>query len=123
MSRWKTGSRMTNPSRGEIWLVDLNPVRGHEQAGIRPGLVISVDAFNHGPAGLVVMIPVTTREKGIPLHVGIKPPQGGLEHPSFIKCEDVRSVAKERLVRRLGRVTQETLAEVEDRLKILLGLS
>jgi mRNA interferase MazF len=123
MSRWKTGSRMTNPSRGEIWLVDLNPVRGHEQAGIRPGLVISVDAFNHGPAGLVVMIPVTTREKGIPLHVGIKPPQGGLEQPSFIKCEDVRSVAKERLVRRLGRVTQETLAEVEDRLKILLGLS
>jgi mRNA interferase MazF len=114
---------MTNPSRGEIWLVDLNPVRGHEQAGIRPGLVISVDAFNHGPAGLVVMIPVTTREKGIPLHVGIKPPQGGLEQPSFIKCEDVRSVAKERLVRRLGRVTQETLAEVEDRLKILLGLS
>ena len=123
MLHWETDSNMPEPSRGEIWLVDLNPVRGHEQAGIRPGLVISVDAFNHGPAGLVVMIPVTTREKGIPLHVGIKPPQGGLEQPSFIKCEDVRSVAKERLVRRLGRVTQETLAEVEDRLKILLGLS
>ncbi len=68
---------------------------------------------------------ITTREKGIPLHVGIKPPEGGLEHPSFIfiKCEDVRSVARERLVRRLGRVKQETLAEVEDRLRILPGLS
>jgi len=46
------------PSRGEVWLVDLNPARGHEQAGIRPGLVVSVDPFNHGPAGLVVLLPV-----------------------------------------------------------------
>lgn len=113
---------MAEPSRGEIWLVDLNPVRGHEQAGIRPGLVISVDTFNYGPAGLVVVIPITTKEKGIPFHVEISPPEGGVEHKSFIKCEDVRSVAKERLVKCLGRVRRATLAGVEDRLRILLGL-
>ncbi|WP_213697660.1 type II toxin-antitoxin system PemK/MazF family toxin [Acetomicrobium sp.] len=113
---------MAEPSRGEIWLVDLNPVRGHEQAGRRPALVVSVDGFNHGPAGLVIVIPITTKDKGIPLHVGVFPPEGGLNEQSFIKCEDVRSVAKERLVRCLGKVEEGTLAEAEDRLRILLGL-
>ncbi len=102
--------------------MDLNPVCGHEQAGRRPALVVSVDGFNHGPAGLVIVIPITTKDKGIPLHVGVFPPEGGLNEQSFIKCEDVRSVAKERLVRCLGRVEEGTLAEVEDRLRILLGL-
>ena len=47
---------MITPSRGEIWMVDLNPARGHEQAGYRPCLVVSVDLFNHGPAELVVVL-------------------------------------------------------------------
>jgi len=113
---------LDKPSRGEIWLVDLSPVRGHEPAGRRPALVISVDEFNHGPAGLVLVIPLTTKEKGIPFHVEVQPPQGGLERRSFIKCEDLRSVAKERLLELWGRVTPTTLAEVEDRLRILLEL-
>lgn len=113
---------MAEPSRGEIWLVGLNPVRGHGQADRRPALVVSVDGFNHGPAGLVIVISITTKDKGIPFHVGVFPPEGGLNEQSFIKCEDVRSVAKEQLVRCLGRVEERTLAEVEDRLRILLGL-
>jgi len=113
---------MPEPSRGEIWLVDLSPVRGHEPAGRRPGLVISVDPFNHGPADLVVIIPMTTKAKGIPFHVEVHPPEGGLDRVSFIKCEDVRSVSKARLVQQLGRVSRATLEGVEDRLRILLGL-
>lgn len=113
---------MDNPVRGEIWLVDLNPTRGHEQGGRRPGLVVSVDLFNQGPAGLVIVIPITTKEKGIPLHVEIKAPEGGLTKRSFIKCEDLRSVSRERLVQRLGQVTRSTLDAVEDRLRILLNL-
>ena len=113
---------MPEPSRGEVWLVDLNPARGHEQAGIRPGLVVSVDPFNHGPAGLVVLLPLTGVAKGIPLHVEVNPPEGGVKAKSFIKCEDVCSVAKERLARRWGKVSGSTLAAVEDRLRILLGL-
>lgn len=110
------------PSRGEIWLVDLDPTRGHEQAGRRPCVVISVDPFNQGPADLVVVLPLTTRAKGIPFHVAVVPPEGGLKERSFVKCEDVRSVAKERFARWWGRVSAETLAAVEDRLRILLGL-
>ena len=110
------------PSRGEIWLVDLNPTRGHEQAGVRPALVVSVDLFSRGPAGLVVVLPLTTRAKRIPFHVEIAPPEGGVRTRSFIKCEDVRSVAKERLSQRWGVVSRATLIAVEDRLRILLDL-
>jgi mRNA interferase MazF len=113
---------MPDPSRGEVWLVDLSPTRGHEQAGVRPGLVISVDLFNHGPAGLVVLLPLTSVAKGIPFHVEVAPPECGVKVRSFIKCEDVRSVAKERLSQRWGKVSAKTLAAVEDRLRILLGL-
>ena len=113
---------MPQPSRGEIWLVNLNLTRGHEQAGIRPGLVVSVDLFNHGPAGLVVLLPLTTQDKGIPFHLEVNPPEGGLSAKSFIKCEDIRSVAKERLSRQLGAVSSTTMVAVEDRMRILLEL-
>ncbi|MEW6624084.1 MAG: type II toxin-antitoxin system PemK/MazF family toxin [Bacillota bacterium] len=110
------------PSRGDVWQVSLNPVRGHEQAGRRPCLIISVDLFNHGPAGLVIIIPITTKYKGIPFHVEISPQEGGLKEKSYIKCEDVRSISLERLIERLGTVPEEKLAAVEERLKILMGL-
>jgi mRNA interferase MazF len=113
---------MPEPSRGDVWFVNLNPTRGHEQAGMRPGLVVSVDPFNHGPAGLVVLLPLTSVAKGIPFHVPINPPEGGLKAKSFIKCEDVRSVSKERLSGRLGKVSASTMIAVGDRLRILLGL-
>ena len=113
---------MPDPLRGEIWLVDLNPTVGHEQAGRRPCVVVSVDLFNQGPAELTAVLPVTSREKGIPFHVEIRPPEGGLKERSFIKCEDIRSVSKERFSERWGEISSKTLAQVEDRLKILLGL-
>ena len=110
------------PKRGEIWLVDLNPVRGHEQAGIRPGLILSEDIFNSCPAGLVVVLPITTKNKNIPLHVVISPPEGGVKETSYIKCEDIRSVSIERLVSKWGTVNPNILVEAEDRVRILLGL-
>lgn len=113
---------MPEPSRGEVWMVDLNPSRGHEQAGVRPGLVVSVDLFNHGPAGLIVVLPLTSVAKGIPFHVELNPPEGGVKVKSFIKCEHIRSVAKERLAHRSGRISGTTMAAVEDRLRILIGL-
>ena len=70
---------MIGPARGEVWLVDLNPTRGREQAGRRPVLVVSVDTFNRGPADLVVILPITSRQKGIASHVAIDPPEGGVK--------------------------------------------
>lgn len=113
---------MTEPARGEIWLVDLNPTRGHEQAGIRPGLIVSTDYFNSGPAGLVVIVPITTTKAKIPLHIEVNPPEGGLKERSFIKCEDIRSVAKERLLEKWGKVSIKTICQVEDRFRLLFDL-
>ncbi|MBI1869759.1 MAG: type II toxin-antitoxin system PemK/MazF family toxin [Chlamydiae bacterium] len=110
------------PSRGEIWFVDLNPTRGHEQSGIRPCLIVSVNPFNRGPAGLVIALPISSKEKGIPLHVPITPPEGGLKKRSFVKCEDMRSISKDRLVKCTGSVSSKTLSAIQDRLQILLGL-
>lgn len=103
-------------------MLDLDPTRGHEQSGTRPALVMSADLFNAGPAGLIIVLPITSRQRGIRSHIAITPPEGGLNMPSFIKCEDVRSISKERLIRRLGSVSSETMESVEATMRILLDL-
>ena len=113
---------LSKPSRGDIWMLDLDPTRGHEQARRRPGLIVSADPLNHGSAGLVIVVPLTTRDRGIPFHVRIEADEEGLRQASFVKCEDVRSVSADRLGRRMGRVTPGTMRKVEDGLRILLDL-
>jgi mRNA interferase MazF len=113
---------MPTPLRGEIWMIDLDPTRGHEQAGKRPALIVSDDVFNSGPAGLVIVLPLTSQAKGIRTHVAVQPPEGGLKKPSYIKCEDVRSVAVERLGKRLGTVSPAIMEAVAARLRILMDL-
>jgi mRNA interferase MazF len=88
----------SEPSRGEIWSI----TRFH-----RPALVVSVDKFNHGPAGLVVVLPITSKDKDQPIHVPVKPPEGGLSMLSFIKCDDIRSVSKQRLKQFRGTVSAQ----------------
>ncbi len=113
---------MTTPTRGEVWLIDFDPTKGREQAGKRPGLVVSTNGFNKSPAGLVVVLPITSKFKGIPWHVEASPPDGGLKMTSFIMCEAVRSVSVERFVSRLGSIRKATQDEVDDRLRILFDL-
>ncbi|MBM3465361.1 MAG: type II toxin-antitoxin system PemK/MazF family toxin [Armatimonadetes bacterium] len=113
---------MNPPARGEVWFADLNPTRGHEQAGQRPVLVISIDGYNRGPADLVLVLPITSTQRGVLYHVPVAPPEGGLTKASDILCDAVRSIAKQRLGRRLGAVSGATMAAVEDRLRILQGL-
>jgi mRNA interferase MazF len=107
-------------SRNEVWLINLNPTKGHEQSGRRPCLVISSDSLNHSPAELVIVLPITSKDKGIPSHVPIEPPEGGLTLRSYIKTEDIRSVSTERLEKRLGAVTNSTMNSVEKILGYLL---
>ncbi len=111
-----------DPRRGDVWLADLDPVRGHEQAGRCPILVVSVDPFNQGPADLVIVLPITSRSRGIPAHVSLVPPEGGLRTASVILCDGIRSISKDRLVTRWGKVNPATLSDVEDAVRVLLGL-
>jgi len=90
------------PARGEVWLADLAPTRGREQSGRRPVLVLSIDHFNQGPAGLIVVLPMTAT---IPLtrwHVLVNPPEGGLRQPTDIMCENVRAISGDAVCREMG---------------------
>ena len=110
------------PARGEVWYVDLEPVRGPEQGGRRPVLVISSDQYNCGPTSLLLVIPITSTQRGVLYHVSVKPPEGGLTRPSDILCDAVCSVSKARVGTRLGAITAKTMRQVEDRLRLLQGL-
>lgn len=84
-------------------------------------LIIYVDVFNAGKANLVVVIPITSTLRGIPFHVVIPPPEGGLTNPSSILCEATRSISNDRLIHRKGSVTRATMTQIENRLRILMG--
>jgi len=113
---------VTSPARGEVWLADLNPTRGHEQAGGRPVLVLSEDLFNRGPAGLVIVLPMTSTVHPVPFHLPVSPPEAGLKNLTAVLCEAIRSISTDRLIVRWGAVTSRTMTEIEDRLRILLRL-
>lgn len=108
------------PAYGDVWFADFDPTRGTEQAGRRPALVISPDQFNRGRSGLVIVVPLTTRDRRQPLHVPIAPPEGGLRDRSYAMCEMVRSMSRERLVDHWGRASHETMRQVVMRLRLLM---
>ncbi|MEM7128308.1 MAG: type II toxin-antitoxin system PemK/MazF family toxin [Chloroflexota bacterium] len=111
------------PERGEIWLANLNPTKGHEQSGLRPVLVVSATLFSQGPAQLVIVLPITSRDRNIPAHVAVDPPEGGLTVRSFILCDAIRSISRNRLTSSAwGTVGNKTMAKVEDFLRLLLEL-
>jgi mRNA interferase MazF len=109
------------PSRGEVWFVNLDPVVGHEQAKTRPCLVISDDIFNHGPANLHIIVPLTSKSKNNLFRVPLEWLEGGSDIESFILCDQIRSVSRQRFKRNiLGSVTQRTLDQVQYALGMLL---
>lgn len=110
------------PRRGELWLVDFGEPVGREQAGRRPALVVSADPLNEGPAGVVVVVPVTTAHRGLPSHIEIEPGVSGLDEVSYAKCEDVKSVSDRRLVTQLGSAKPDVLFGVSRALRFLLDL-
>jgi mRNA interferase MazF len=85
-------------------------------------LIMSDDLFNRGPAGLVIALPLTSTLRGVPSHVVVEPPEGGLKSTSAILCEAIRSISTERLVLRWGVVSPAKMLQVEDTLRILMRL-
>jgi len=108
--------------RGEVWLVDFGEPVGREQSGRRPAVVVSADPLNESRAGVVIVIPTTTTPRGLPSHVEIDPTSSGLDEVSYMKCEDVKSIAEQRLIARLGRVSDAALFEVARVLRFLLNI-
>ena len=106
--------------RGDIRWADLNPTRGHEQAGTRPVLVISHDVFNNR-SGTVIAVAMTSQEPraGFPLTLESHAP--GLTKRSWIKISQVRTLAAERIGKRLARSSDEELSRVVEGLNEITG--
>lgn len=111
--------------RGEIYFVNLNPVKGREQAGHRPVLVLSIDAINRLP--LVVTVVVGTKGENIqrdyPTNVRISATESGLPMETVFLCFQVRSLDPKRFSNKpAGRVSGETLRQIEATVRYCLGL-
>lgn len=106
--------------RGEIRWADLNPTRGHEQAGMRPVLVLSHDIFNER-SGTVIAVAITSlpQRAGYPLTLEI----GQLEPQkrAWVKISQIRTLAVERIGKRLGQATAEEITRVVDGLNEIVG--
>ena len=111
---------MSPARRGEIWLVDFGVPVGREQAGRRPAVVVSADPLNESRAGVVIVVPCTTARRGLPSHVELDPASSGLDEVTYAKGEDVKSVAEERLVARLGEAPVEAMFDLTQVLRYLL---
>ena len=109
-------------NRGEVWLAELDPVRGSEQAGTRPVLVIQVDALNSF-LRTIAIVPLTSNLKWarFPFCVLVPAGEGGLPHDSLALCHQIRVVDKSRLLRRWGAVSEATLGQVERAIQATLG--
>ncbi len=107
--------------RGEIRWADLNPIRGHEKAGLRPVLILSHDVFNER-SGTVIAVALTSQRQsaGFPLTLELKSPK--LAKPSWVKISQIRTLSVERIGARLGRSSPEELALVVDGLNEIIGI-
>jgi len=106
--------------RGEIRWADLNPVRGREQAGLRPVLILSQDIFNER-SGTVIAMAITSQPQraGFPLTLELK--SGILPKPSWVKISQIRTLSVERIGKRIGRTSPEELAQVVEGLNEIVG--
>jgi mRNA interferase MazF len=109
------------PKRREVYIANLNPGFGREMHKARPVLVISSDFYNKRSSS-VIIIPASSI---VPQHpsaemVILGKPEG-FEKPSVLLPVYIRSIDKERLVKKIGKITYEKLAEVEEALKFILG--
>jgi len=106
--------------RGEIRWADLNPTRGHEQAGLRPVLILSHDIFNER-SGTVIAVAITSQPQraGFPLTLELR--TGGMPKQSWVKISQIRTLSVERIGKVIGRASQEEMAQVIEGLNEIIA--
>ena len=106
--------------RGEIRWADLNPVRGHEQAGLRPVMILSHDIFNER-SGTVIAVAITSQPQkaGFPLTLELK--AGNLPKKSWIKISQIRTLSVERIWKLIGKASLEELTQVIEGLNEIIA--
>lgn len=108
--------------RGAVVWVDLSPTRGREQHGTRPALVVSSLGYLMSVRDLVIVLPLTTVDRGWPHHVPVTGDLIKLAKPSFAMTEQPRTISKERIARRSGLADAQTVTAVDQWLRDFIGL-
>lgn len=111
--------------RGELHWVDWNPSRGSEQAGRRPALIVQADAANANPRyPNTIVAAVSTSGRAVATHVPLAPSaRNGLSALSYVKCEQILTISKDRLVEKIGEIETADLVRVDTALRQALDLS
>lgn len=118
--RCATVSNVSDPLRGDVWLVDLGDPIGDEAAARRPALVVSDDPAN--VHGLAVVCPITASRRGYPTHVELERGRSGLDGTSYVQTEQIRTISTARFVQRFGDADPTAMVAVERCLRFLLRL-
>lgn len=108
--------------RGSVAWADLDPVRGREQAGRRPVLVIASDLYLTQADTLAIVLPATTTDRGWPNHVLLTGPELRLPQPTYAMTEQPRTLTRDRLSEGIGVVDRSTMTEVDRWLRDFLAL-
>ena len=106
--------------RGEVYWADLNPVRGHEQAGLRPVVVVSKDIFNER-SGTVIAMAITSQPQlaGFPLTLELD--KNKLPKKSWVKISQIRTLSTERLGERIDRLSPEMISQLVEGINEIIG--
>lgn len=113
---------MAELRRGMVVWAEFDPVRGREQSGRRPALVVASDLYLEQADTLAVIVPGTTTDRGWPNHVALRGSGLDLDRPTFAMTEQPRTITRERIVGVAGIVDRETMTEVDQWLRDFLGL-
>ncbi|NYH80282.1 mRNA interferase MazF [Actinopolyspora biskrensis] len=104
----------------QVWWVDFNPRIGHEQAGLRPAVVISTAFECALPNGLTIVVPCTNTDRSLPY----QPRLGSLNQPTFAMCDHVKSISQQRLRRRhSARITPEEIDRIKFALRGIIDIN
>lgn len=108
--------------RGEIYNLDLGQPVGREPAFVRPAIVVSADLLNNGPGELVAVVPIGSKAYGLRSHVELEPGVSGLDHVSYARCDQLRTVSTRRLLDRRGAASEDEISRVDQTLRFVLDL-
>lgn len=114
-----------NLHRGDIYIADLNPATGSEQSGVRPVLIIQNDVGNHFSPTTICCSITSRQKKNLPTHVAIQDKLSSTRGVtgSTVTTEQVRTISKERLQKKIGHLPEEFMEEIGKALSVSFGFN
>ncbi len=118
-------SRSPRIAPWQLWWVDLGTPIGHQHGGLRPAIVVSSSTHCRFPIDMALIVPLTTRDRGLDHHVRIDSTESGLNRPSWARTEDIRAVTTTRFTRSqpIGTASASEIEQLSDWLREMAAFS